>query len=121
MARARKVEGLEIGWSEKGSFPIRISENLFDVENLTVAETLREATGSDRPRVMLVADANVVQRTDGLGTRIGKYVRTHGIERHDYLFRLARKLLRYLHYTDIAARRHAEPLLCRHCLRRKLL
>ena len=80
MARARKVEGLEIGWSEKGSFPIRISENLFDVENLTVAETLREATGSDRPRVMLVADANVVQRTDGLGTRIGKYVRTHGIE-----------------------------------------
>ena len=80
MARARKVEGLEIGWSEKGSFPIRISENLFDVENLTVAETLREATGSDRPRVMLVADANVVQRTDGLGTRIGRYVRTHGIE-----------------------------------------
>lgn len=80
MARARKVEGLEIGWSEKGSFPIRISENLFDVENLTVAETIREATGSERPRVMLVADANVVQRTDGLGTRIGKYVRTHGIE-----------------------------------------
>ena len=80
MARARKVEGLEIGWSAKGSFPIRISENLFDVENLTVAETLREVTGVDKPRVMLVADANVVQRTEGLGTRIGKYVQTHGIE-----------------------------------------
>lgn len=80
MARARKVEGLEIGWSAKGSFPIRISEKLFDVENLTVAETLREVTGSEKPRVMLVADANVVQRTEGLGTRIGRYVQTHGIE-----------------------------------------
>lgn len=80
MGRMRKSEGLEIAWAEKGSFPVRLSEDLFNVENPTVAETLRAATGSDRPRVMLIADMNVVQRTEGLGTRIGKYVQTHGIE-----------------------------------------
>lgn len=80
MAKARKGDGLVVDWAEKGSFPIRISEDLFDVENTIVVETLREVTGVEKPRVMLVADANVVQRTEGLGTRIGKYVQAHGIE-----------------------------------------
>lgn len=80
MARARKIEGLSLDWSAKGTYPIRISPDLFAVENMTVAETLREVTGAVKPRVLLVADANVVQRTEGLGTRIGKYVQTHGIE-----------------------------------------
>jgi len=31
-------------------------------------------------KVLLVADNNVVQHTEGLGTRIGAYVRAHGIE-----------------------------------------
>ena len=31
------------------------------------------------PRVMIVADNNVVQHTEGLGTKIGKYVQSHGI------------------------------------------
>ncbi len=60
--------------------PVRISEGLFAVENLTLVETLREVTGQEKPRVLLVADQNVVQRTENLGTRIGKYVKTHGIE-----------------------------------------
>ncbi len=79
MARTRKSDGLSIDWSEKGGFPIRISEDLFDVGNTTVIETLREVTGAEKPRVMLVADSNVVQRTEGLGTRIGKYVQEHGL------------------------------------------
>lgn len=31
------------------------------------------------PKVLIVADANVVQRTEGLGTRIGRYFQAHGI------------------------------------------
>jgi hypothetical protein len=34
---------------------------------------------SSSPRVMIVADNNVVQHTDGLGTKIGRYVQSHGI------------------------------------------
>ena len=65
---------------KKDEYPIVFAEDLFGEGNTTLAETLRAATGSERPRVMLVADMNVVQRTEGLGTRIGRYVQAHGIE-----------------------------------------
>ena len=45
-----------------------------------MVSTLRQVTGVENPRVLLVADGNVVQRTDGLGTRIGKYVQSHGLQ-----------------------------------------
>ncbi len=78
MGRPRKTEGLTLEWSEKGSAQVEISENLFSMENPTVEEALK--TISAKPRVMLVADMNVVQRTAGLGTAIGKYVTERGIE-----------------------------------------
>ena len=45
-----------------------------------LAAVLRRVTGSERPRMLLVADMNVVHHTEGLGTKIGAYVQTHGIE-----------------------------------------
>ena len=44
-----------------------------------LAQALRKASGSDEPRVLLVADMNVVQRTTGLGAQIGHYVHQNGI------------------------------------------
>ena len=80
MARtAKKSGGLAFDWEEKGTCSVRFAEDAFGEGNTVVAELLKELTGSDRPQVMLVADANVVQRTEGLGTRIGRYVQTHGI------------------------------------------
>lgn len=80
MARQRKTEGLELEWGERGSAPVFFADGLFDEGNPTMAEALRAATGSERSRVLLVADVNVVQRTAGLGTAIGRYVQAHGIE-----------------------------------------
>ena len=49
-------------------------------ESPKLAEILSDLGGaSGMPKVLIVADANVVQRTEGLGSRIGKYVQTHGI------------------------------------------
>ncbi len=58
---------------------VEVTNNLFATENETLAKVLRKVTGSETPRVMLVADANVVHRTDGLGTQIGAYIKAHGI------------------------------------------
>ena len=44
-----------------------------------MADVLRKASGSETPRVQIVADLNVVQRTEGIGPRIGRYVQDHGI------------------------------------------
>ena len=79
MARPRKIEGLSVEWEEKGGYPVSIVEDVFAEDNTALIELLRTLTGRDNPRVMLVADSNVVQRIPGIGTRIGKYVQTHGI------------------------------------------
>ena len=70
MARKKKTE-------EK--YPIKVVEDVFAEGNATLAETLGALVPGGAPRVALVADANVVQRTEGLGRKIGKYFQDHGI------------------------------------------
>ena len=79
MAKIKKGEGAMIEWESQGEFPIRFVDGLFDAANPQLAETLREVTGSDEPRMMLVADSNVVQRNQGLGSQIGRYMQQHRI------------------------------------------
>lgn len=61
-------------------YPVEFAEDVFNVENETLAVILRTVTGADKPRVMIVADMNVVQHSEGLGTKIGRYVQAHGIQ-----------------------------------------
>ena len=63
----------------EGKYPIEIAEDVFAEENATLADTLKAVVGSWPAKVALVADANVVQRTEGLGLKIGKYFKAHGI------------------------------------------
>lgn len=79
MAKAKKGDGASVAWKAEGSYPVKIVEDLFDPANGVLAETLKEVSGAAAPRVLLVADANVVQRTDGLGTRIGRYLQSQGL------------------------------------------
>ena len=60
------------------SYPIEFTEDAFG-ESAVLADTLRTVTGSDEPKVLIVADMNVVQRAEGLGSKIGRYVQEHGI------------------------------------------
>ena len=56
----------------------KTTEDAFDEKNNVLADALTQVSG-DEPRVFLVADANVVNRTEGLGKKIGRYVQAHGI------------------------------------------
>ena len=60
------------------SYPVEFAEDAFGASDV-VAKALKRITGSDEPKVLIVADMNVVQRVEGLGSRIGRYVQEHGI------------------------------------------
>lgn len=60
------------------SYPVEFAEDAFG-ESSVLADTLKKVTGSDEPKVLIVADMNVVQRIEGLGSKIGRYVQEHGI------------------------------------------
>lgn len=62
-----------------GAWPVKVTEDVFGEENSLLAETLKEVSQADSPRVALVADMNVVQRTEDLGRKIGRYFQAHGI------------------------------------------
>jgi len=61
-------------------YPIEITRGAFDADNQTFAKLLREVTGAERPKVLLVADYNVVQHTEGLGSKIGRYVQENDVD-----------------------------------------
>lgn len=56
-----------------------VTEDAFAEDNTVLIDALRKATGEESPKVFLVADGNVVNRTEGLGKKIGRYVQAHGI------------------------------------------
>jgi len=60
------------------SYPVEFVEDAFGASPV-LAETLKKVTGSENPNVLIVADMNVVQRTEGLGSKIGHYVQEHGL------------------------------------------
>ena len=61
-------------------YEVVFAEGAFDEGSDALAAVLRKITGAERPRVMLVADMNVVQHTQGLGRRIGAYMHAHGLD-----------------------------------------
>jgi len=60
------------------SYPVEFVDDAFG-ESPVLAEVLKSVSGAEAPRVMIVADLNVVQRVEGLGAKIGRYVQAHGI------------------------------------------
>jgi len=62
------------------TYPVEFSKDAFGDSDALAKMLLDGRDAADDPRVFIVADQNVVQRTEGLGTKIGRYVRSHGIE-----------------------------------------
>jgi len=60
------------------SYPVEFADDVFGASPV-LAETLKKVTGSESPNILIVADLNVVQRTEGLGSKIGHYVQEHGL------------------------------------------
>ena len=59
-------------------YPVEFADDVFG-DSAVLAQALKKVTGSETPRILIVADQNVVQRTEGLGSKIGRYVQAHGI------------------------------------------
>lgn len=72
-------DSAEMKWEEKGVMNVSIVDGVFSEADTATATILKTTTESEKPRVLLVADANVVQRTEGLGSRIGRYLQANGI------------------------------------------
>ena len=49
-------------------FPVEFVDDAFG-DSPVLADVLKKVTGSEKPKMLIVADLNVVQRTDGLGDR----------------------------------------------------
>ncbi len=60
--------------------PVEFVEDVFSEDSKVLADTLRRVSGAETPRVLIVADVNVVHHTEGLGAKIGRYFQTHGVE-----------------------------------------
>ncbi|GEM_PF-939026 len=80
MAKIKKTEETQISWKAEGAYPIRLVDNAFDEADTTLATILRTCGAGEMPRVLLVADYNVVHYTEGIGSRIGRYFQAHGIK-----------------------------------------
>ena len=72
-----QIEEIKAG---KSKFPVRFVNGVFTAEDSITVGMIREACGVEKPRIMLVADANVVARNQHLGTHIGKYLQTNNIK-----------------------------------------
>lgn len=64
----------------ESGYPVEITEGVFSQDNATLANILRGASEGESPRIVLVADQNIVTRQPTLGTAIGAYVKAFGIE-----------------------------------------
>ena len=61
------------------TYPVEFAEDAFGEDKPLLADTIRRATGSETPRLLVVADGNVVQRSENLGRRIGRYLSAHNL------------------------------------------
>ena len=80
MARKKKDAGaLEVKFTTPCEYSVKFTRDMFGDDNGLLAETLC-ADGKSEPRVVLVADRAVVEKTPELGRKIGKYFKDHGIK-----------------------------------------
>lgn len=79
MAKIKDSAALSLERPGGGRTGIRFVDGMFSPESSALYDILSSVAGVENPRVMLVADSNVVHRQEGLGTAIGKYVQTYGI------------------------------------------
>ena len=80
MAKARDKNSIQIECEIKKSYTVNFIDDLFAEDNAAFSDILRSLAQSETPNVLLVADQNVVQKTQSLGTRIGKYFQKYGVK-----------------------------------------
>lgn len=79
MAKVRENNVLKTESENKKGYTVNFIDGMFDEENEAFSDILRSLSGSDSPTVFLVADQNVVQKTQSIGTRIGRYFQKYAV------------------------------------------
>ena len=72
-----KMEENSVKWKREGAFRYEFVRGVFGEEDEASAKAIGEI--SEGGRILLVADSGVVKQTEGLGTRIGKYLNKHSM------------------------------------------
>lgn len=80
MAKVRNKCALEIECENKKGYKVNFIDDMFNEESTEFSDILRSLSNSETPSVLLVADQNVVQKTQSLGTRIGRYFQKYDIK-----------------------------------------
>lgn len=70
---------MQIKWKLGGVTEVLQVKGVFEESNSALADVFRSIASSPDARVFLVADGNVVSRTEGLGSKIGRYLQTYSI------------------------------------------
>jgi 3-dehydroquinate synthase len=58
---------------------VEVTDDIFNQDNSVFAKVLCKISQVDSPRMFLLADNSVVSKTESLGLKIGKYIKTHSI------------------------------------------
>lgn len=66
-------------WEEKGEYPVRFIDDAFGEGSESLINIIREIAGQDSPRLLIIADNNVVQHTANLGTKIGSFITKYSL------------------------------------------
>lgn len=61
------------------NYPVVFADDVFGEDGSALSDLIDSLSAGEKPRILLVADMNVVQRTEGLGTKIGRYLQRHEI------------------------------------------
>ena len=70
---------MQIKWKKGGVTDVLPTTGIFEEGNTQLADTFRALAGDENGRVFLVADSNVVSRTESLGSKIGRYLQANNI------------------------------------------
>ena len=77
--KKKEADSLEVKFDLPCEYSVKFTRDIFGDGNGLLAETLG-ADGKNEPQVVLAADRAVVEKTPGLGLKIGKYFKDRGIK-----------------------------------------
>ena len=77
--KKKEADSLEVKFDLPCEYSVKFTRDIFGDGNGLLAETLG-ADGKNEPQVLLAADRAVVEKTPGLGLKIGKYFKDRGIK-----------------------------------------
>ena len=75
----KNITNNTVKWEASGEYPVQFIDDAFGEGNENLIALIRQITGQDAPRLLIIADSNVVQRTADLGKKIGSFITKYSL------------------------------------------